>query len=255
MTMRRAAAAAIALALAALGACGGSGASSSGTTTVRVLAASSLTEAFTELERAYEADHDGVDVVLTFGGSSALATQVAEGVPADVLATADAETMDRVVAAGDAATPVVVARNRPALVVEAGNPLGLRALGDLARPDVVTVLCAPEVPCGRIAARAFEQAGVTVAPRSLEENVKGVVAKVALGEADAGIAYVTDVRAAAGKVDGVSFPGADAPTLTSAYPMAVLSEAAEKAAAKEWIAYVRSAPGQRVLADHGFLAP
>jgi molybdate transport system substrate-binding protein len=238
-----------------LGACGGNGAAATGPTTVRVLAASSLTEAFSELERAYEADHHDVDVVLTFGGSSALATQVAEGVPADVVATADAETMDRVVAAGDASAPVVFARNRPALVVEAGNPLGLRALGDLARPGVVTVLCAPEVPCGRVAARAFQRAGVAVAPRSLEENVKGVIAKVALGEADAGIAYVTDARAAEGRVDGVAFPGADAPELTSAYPMAVLNDAAEPAAAKRWVAFVRSATGQRVLDDHGFLGP
>lgn len=223
--------------------------------TLTVFAASSLTEAFTALGRTFERRHPGVKVTFRFGASSAISQQLVDGAPADVVATADEETMAKVVAAGRAADPVIVARNRLALIVERGNPMGIRSLADATRPGVVLVLCAPEVPCGRLAAAALTAAGVTARPASLEENVKGVVAKVTLGEADAGIVYATDVRAAGDAAEGVDLPASGDPTLTAAYPMAVMTDAPDRATARAWLAFVRSAEGQRVLASFGFLGP
>lgn len=223
--------------------------------TLTVFAASSLTEAFRELGRRFERSHPGVAVTFRFGASSALAQQLVDGAPADVVATADEETMAKVVGAGRAVDPVIVARNRLALIVERGNPRGIRSLADAARPGVVLVLCAREVPCGRLAAAALAAAGVTARPASLEANVKGVVAKVTLGEADAGIVYATDVRAAGDAAEGVDLPGGDDPALAAAYPMAAVTAAPNGADGRAWIRFVRSDEGQRVLASYGFLRP
>jgi molybdate transport system substrate-binding protein len=225
------------------------------TGTLTVLAASSLTDAFGALGRAFEDGHPGLDVRFDFGASSALVRQLGEGASADVLASADEVIMGQAVDDGHVAGPVVFARNRLALLVERGNPKGIRGLADVARPGVVLVLCAPEVPCGRYAAAALTKAGDRATPASLEENVKGVVAKVTLGEADAGIVYATDVKAAGGAVEGVAIDGADDPDLTARYPIAVVRAAPNPAAATAWVEFVRSAEGQRVLASFGFLAP
>jgi molybdate transport system substrate-binding protein len=245
--------AAIAAAVVATGC--GDDASSTSSRTLHVFAAASLTEAFTALGRTFEADHPGVKVAFSFAASSALAQQIDDGADADVFASADQTNMQKVVDAGRAADPTIVARNRLAILVEKGNPKGISGLTDLARSGVVLVLCAPEVPCGRFATAALTKAGVTVKPASLEENVKAVVAKVTLGEADAGIVYVTDVRAAGGAAEGVAIDIADDPALEAVYPMAVTSSARDDAAAKAWVELVRSAAGQRTLATFGFLAP
>jgi molybdate transport system substrate-binding protein len=238
-------AAALVLVLGGAG-CGDEG----GGTTLRVLAAASLTDAFTDLARTFEREHPGVSVSLGFAGSSALVQQIADGAPADVVATADEHTMralaDQRTLAG---APVVVARNRLAIAVEPGNPQRITDLADLGRPGLVVVLCAPEVPCGRLAAAALATAGVTVVPSSLEENVRAVVARVSLGEADAGIVYATDVRAAGSRVEGVAIDvGTEA-----VYPMAVLAGSRRPSEAKQWLDLVGSDVGQRVLARHGFL--
>ena len=213
---------------------------------ITVLAAASLADPLTELAAAFEAA-EGVDVALRFGGSSALVAQVNEGAPADVLVTADETTM----AALDASVePTVIARNRLAIAVERGNPKDISGLGDLDRPDVVLVLCAAEVPCGRLAALALDRAGVDAEPASLEENVKGVVSKVALGEADAGIVYATDVRGA----DAVAID-ADDPDLEAVYPMTVLERGEHAALADAWVDFVAGPEGRAVLVAHGFLAP
>jgi molybdate transport system substrate-binding protein len=227
------------------------------TGTLRVFAASSLTEAFTELGQAFEADHPGVQVTFNFAASSALAQQLNEGGSADVFVSADEANLRKVTDAGsaDAASTQVIARNRLSILVEPGNPKAIKGLSDLAKADVVTVLCAPEVPCGKYAAAALTKAGVTVKPASLEENVKGVVSKVTLGEADAGIVYVTDVRAAKGKAEGVDIELADDPALEAVYPMAGTSRAANAKAAAVWRTFVVSEEGQAVLAKYGFLAP
>jgi molybdate transport system substrate-binding protein len=222
---------------------------------LRIAAASSLTEAFTELARAFEADHPDIDVQLSFAASSALVEQVRQGAPADVVATADDATLRGLVEEGLVAIPTVIARNRLSLIVEPGNPKNINGLADLARGDVVFVLCATPVPCGKVGALALQRAGVTRAPASLEDNVKGVVAKVTLGEADAGIVYVSDVTGAGDKAAGVAIAGADDPALQAAYPMAVAVDTKSRSAAEAWMTFVRSADGQRTLARFGFLRP
>ena len=244
----RAAFAAAALPLALVG-CGDDGADEEAG--VRVLAAASLTEAFTELATTFE-EETGTDVTLSFGGSAALAEQVIQGAPADVLVTADEPNMAKV---EDAEDVTIIARNRLSILVEPGNPKGIVGLAGLARDGVVTVLCAPSVPCGRFAAMALEKAGVQVDAASVEESVKGVVAKVTLGEADAGIVYVTDVRAAGDAAAGVAIDIADDPALEAVYPMAVLADAADVDAAREWVDFVAGETGRETLAAHGFLAP
>ncbi len=220
------------------------------TGTLTVLAASSLSEAFGELGRRFEADHPGLTVRFNFAASSSLARQLEEGAPGDVLATADEVSMQRAVAAGVVGPPVVFARNRLEIVTEAGNPTGVARLADLARPGLTVVLCAPEVPCGRFAADVLARAGVSVEAASLEENVKAVLAKVTLGEADAGIVYVTDVRAAGAQATGVPIP--DAENVVADYPLAVATAAANPAAAQAWVDFARGPIGQEVLGRAGF---
>lgn len=250
---------ALAIAVAILAAsCGGddgTSASSTSSRTLRVFAAASLTEAFTALGKAFEADHPDVKVAFSFAASSALAQQIADGAPADVFASADEANMKKVTDAGDALDPVVVARNRLAIVVEKGNPKGITGLADLAKAGVVLVLCAPDVPCGKLAAAALAMAGVDVTPASLEENVKAVLSKVTLGEADAGVVYVTDVKAAGAGVEGVDIDIAGEPALEAVYPMAITTAAKRATEARQWIDFVRSPAGQRTLATFGFRAP
>lgn len=218
---------------------------------LRVSAASSLTEVFTELAAAFEADHPGAEVVLTFGGSPALVTQLREGSPADVLVTADQASMDRAVAAGDVQEPVVIARNRMALVVEAGNPRGITGIDDLATPGFTVALCATAVPCGRLAREVLDAAGADLDPVSSEENVKAVLTRVTLGEVDAGLVYETDAMAAGTRVERIPLPaGADAPSTASV--AAVTTEAEATHLADRWLALLRSPAGRRALERHGF---
>jgi molybdate transport system substrate-binding protein len=256
--MRLLAALTVVLAAAAAGACGADDGPTGGAgqpTEVVVLAAASLTEAFPAVGRAYSDAHPGVRVTFQFAASSVLAQQVADGAPADVLATADEDTMSRAVVGGHAAGPVVVARNRPALLVERGNPKHLAGVADLARPDLVFVACAPEVPCGKVATAVLHAAGVARAPASREENVKAVVAKVTLGEADAGIVYATDAKAVGDNAQAVDIDIAADPALEARYAIALTKRATDNDAAKAWIDHVRSETGRAALADYGFLAP
>lgn len=221
--------------------------------TVTVFAAASLTEPFTVLGRRFEGQHPGTRVKFNFGASSELVQQVGQGAPADVLATADTSTMDRAVRAGQAGHPTVFAGNRMTLLVGKGNPKGIKDVAGLAEPGVVFVLCAPEVPCGKLGAQVLDKASVTAKPKSFEDNVKGVLSRVALGEADAGIGYVSDARAAKGKVGRVDIPARQ--NVTTSYPVAVLSETRNRATARAFVASVRSGAGQAVLTADGFLPP
>jgi molybdate transport system substrate-binding protein len=247
----------------AVAACGGSDDSSVDEATshpalsgsVKVFAASSLTEAFTEMGKTFESAHSGVTVTFNFAASSALAQQVNEGGEADVFVSADQANMQKVTDAANASDPKVIARNRLAILVEKGNPKGVTGLPDLARPGLVLVLCAPEVPCGWFAAAALQKAAVAAKPASLEENVKAVVSKVTLGEADAGIVYVTDVKAARARAQGVDIDIAGDPALEAVYPSAVTTRAANPDAARAWAAFTLSDAGQQVLRKYGFLSP
>jgi molybdate transport system substrate-binding protein len=222
---------------------------------VLVLAAASLTEAFTELGKAFEAEHPNAEVTFSFAASSALAEQINQGAPADVFASADQASMKKVTDTAHADDPKVFARNRLSILVEKGNPKGVTNLADLAKPGITLVLCAPEVPCGRYAAAALAKAEVAAKPVSLEENVKAVVSKVTLGEADVGIVYVTDVKAAAGKAQGVAIDIAGDPGLEAVYPIAVTDAATNPEAARAWVRFVLSGAGQATLKRSGFLAP
>lgn len=218
--------------------------------TVTVDAAASLKEAFTTLASQFEAAHPGTKVVLNFGPSSGLAAQITAGSPADVFASASTTVMDRVVAAGDASSPTTFARNVMEVVVPSTNPAGVTGLADLARSGVKVALCQPAVPCGSVAAKVFANAGITVTPVSEELDVKSVLTKVILGEVDAGVVYVTDVRAAGAKVSGIEIP----PTAnaSTSYPIATLTAAANPRAAAAFTRLVLSPAGQRVLAEAGF---
>jgi molybdate transport system substrate-binding protein len=219
--------------------------------TVTVLAASSLTEVFTELGKTFESDHPGVKVTFSFGASTTLAQQALDGAPADLLATADEANLQKVVDGGAASDPRVFARNRVSILVGKGNPKGIATLADLAKPGVVVVLCAPEVPCGKFGTQVLQKAGVAVTPKSLEENVKGVVSKVTLGEADAGLVYVTDARAAGEKAQGVSIP--DEQNVIAVYPIGVLKQTGNTEAALAFRRFVLSPAGQATLTGYGFL--
>jgi molybdate transport system substrate-binding protein len=216
-----------------------------------VLAASSLTEAFERVAADFEAAHADVTVVLSFASSSTLAAQAAQGAPADVLATASPEAMDRAVDAGAVdGSPRVLARNRLVLAVPPGNPAGVTGLADLGRDELRVALCAPEVPCGAAASRAFEAAGVTPAPDTLESDVKATLTKVLLGEVDAGLVYGTDVLAAGDAVRGIDLAASE--QAATDYVIAPLAQAPKPEAARAFVAHVESAAGQQVLADAGF---
>ena len=223
---------------------------------VTVFAAASLTEAFTALGDAFAEAEPETDLAVTFASSSDLARQIVEGADADVFASADPTNMAKVVSAGLAiGEPVVFATNRAEIIVAPGNPLGIEGLDDLASDDLVVVVCAPGVPCGTYAAEVFDNAGVEVTPDSLEENVKGVVTKVTLGEADAGIVYVTDVLAAGAAATGVAI--ADDVNVLAEYPIVAVGDGPSGSAtgAQRFIDFVLGTAGQEILAGFGFGAP
>ncbi len=221
--------------------------------TLTVVAGASLTDAFGEIEHTFEAAHTGVDVELTFDGSAKLATAIIEGAPADLFASADEANLAKVVDEGlTSGSPSVFATNVLQIVVPEGNPLGIQGLEDLTNPDLKLSLCAPEVPCGKYAAQAFEADGLDVPPAGNQENVKGVLTQVQLGEADAGIVYLTDVLAADG-VDGIDL-AADR-QVVAAYPASVLADASNPEAAAVFLAFLTGDEAQSILEDFGFGPP
>ena len=219
-----------------------------------VFAASSLTGAFTDLGAAFEAAHPGTNIEFNFAGSSDLVQQISDGAPADLFAAADVRSMAALVSDGLATgKPVTFARNTFEIIVEHGNPTQIVELADLTRSDLIVVLCADTLPCGRGAAATLALAGLTVTPKSYEDNVKGVVAKVISGEADAGIVYVTDVLAAGDDAMGVAIP--DDVNVVNDYPIVVTKGSAHTPTAQTFVDFVASPAGQAILATYGFLAP
>jgi molybdate transport system substrate-binding protein len=224
------------------------------TGTVGVFAAASLTAAFGDLARAFEASHPAARVQANFAASSTLVQQIEQGAPADVFASANEEQIRRLMEGGMlAGAPVRFARNLLAIAVEKGNPHRIRALADLAEPGLVVVLAAPAVPAGQYALEAFARAGVEPPAGSRELDVKGVLSRVALGEADAGVVYVTDVRTAGDTVTGVTIP--DAENVVAHYPIAAVRAAPNPAGARAFVAFVLSPDARAVLVRHGFLPP
>jgi molybdate transport system substrate-binding protein len=244
----------LALAVSACGWGDRSASPSSGSTAagrITVFAAASLTEPFTDAKTALAASAPGLDIALNFAGSGALVTQIEEGAPADVVATADNASMQELVDQGLVETPVALARNRLEILVAPGNPKKISGLADLARDDVVFVTEEDSVPAGKYAAKALANAGVTARPVSKELDVKAAVAKVTGGEADATIVYVTDVKAAGAKGAGVDIP--DAQNVIAEYPIAVVKATGNRAAAAAFVDAMVHGEGRRALQAHGFM--
>lgn len=252
--------------VASLAACGGGakdtpsaasdGASDAGgqQKTLTVFAAASLTDVYEDINAEFEKAHPGVKVVMTNGGSNDLVTQISQGAPADVLATADTKNMDKAVEqrliAGD---PTPFATNELTIAVQPGNPKGIDSLGDLSNTDVQVVECAAEVPCGTVTDKVYEKAGVQVTPVSEENSVTDVLGKVTSGNADAGLVYTTDVKRSGGKAEAVAIP--EAAEFTSTYPIAVVKDSKNADLAQQYVSYMIDAAAQKDLQDAGFGAP
>lgn len=221
--------------------------------TVSVFAAASLTDAFNALGASFHGANAGVTMRFNFAGTPTLVTQIEQGAPADVFASADTTNMDKLKGDGyTTGTPQVFARNKLEIVVAPGNPKGITGLADLARGGLIYITEAPTVPAGKYALQALKIAGVTVTPKSLETDVKSVVSKIELGEADAGIVYTTDITAAGSKVAGVPIPDAD--NVIATYPIVAVKASTNAPATNAFIAYVLSSSGQAKLQSFGFLS-
>ncbi|MHA3703923.1 molybdate ABC transporter substrate-binding protein [Jatrophihabitans sp. YIM 134969] len=233
----------------------GSGSSSTSAVSgaITVFAAASLTGSFTTLGEQFEQANPGTKVTFNFGASSTLATQITQGAPADVFASASPTTMQTVVDAKAAGTPTNFVSNSGEIAVAKGNPGGVTSLADLAKSGVTVAVCQPQVPCGKLATTIFSNAGITVKPVTQEADVKSTLAKITAGAVDAGIVYVTDVKAAGDAVQGIEIPADQ--NSTTEYPIATLTGSGNADLAEAFTAYVLSADGQKVLTDAGFAAP
>jgi molybdate transport system substrate-binding protein len=241
---------ALAVALLVVGsACGGASPGS-----ITVFAGSSLADAFKKAGEQLKLRNPGTEFVFNFGSSSTLATQIINGARADVFASADDTNMQKVVDAklNDGASAFFVS-NRLQIAVAAGNPRQITGLADLAKPGLIVVLAAPTVPAGKYALESLQKAGVTVKVASQELDVRAVLNKVTLGEADAGIVYVTDVKSAGARVTGVDIP--EQHQVIARYPIAVVKETKNPRLAKAYVDYILSDDGQRLLAEFGFSRP
>ncbi|WP_427167783.1 molybdate ABC transporter substrate-binding protein [Streptomyces sp. C1-1] len=222
--------------------------------TVTVFAAASLQESFTTLGKEFEKEHPGTKVTFNFGGSDTLAASITGGAPADVFAAASPKTMAIVTDKKDAVgAPATFVRNQLEIATLPGNPDKVSSLKDLTRSGLKVVLCDKTVPCGAAAQKALDASKLKLTPVSYEQDVKSALTKVELKEADASVVYKTDVKAAGDKVEGVEFP--ESANAINDYPIALLKDAPNAAAAQAFIQLVKSAEGQKVLSGAGFLKP
>lgn len=245
--------------LTSMAACGSIGRADDGAAgvkqvTLTVYAAASLTDTFTDIGKTFEAEHQGVKVVFSFGGSSTLVAQLEQGAPADVFASADTRNMAK--ATADSlieGTPTDFATNTLMIAVPPGNPAHISTVQDLTRSGLKVVLCAPEVPCGAAAKTVETSSGVDIKPVSEEQSVTDVLTKVETGEADAGLVYVTDVKGAGDKVEGIGFKESSAAVNT--YLIGAIKDSKNADLAAQFVRYVAGAEGQAVLATAGFAKP
>jgi molybdate transport system substrate-binding protein len=222
--------------------------------TVTVFPAASLKGTFTKIAGDFEAAHPGTKVALNVAGSSDLVTQISQGAPADVFASADTKNMAKL---SDAklidGTAVNFATNVLEIAVPPSNPASISTFADLARPGVKVVVCAPQVPCGSATDTVEKASGVSLMPASEESSVTDVLGKVTSREADASVVYVTDIKAAGDKVKGIPFPESEKAVNT--YPIASLGSSKNKDLAKAFAEAVSGAQGKKILGDAGFGTP
>ncbi|HVQ52849.1 MAG TPA: molybdate ABC transporter substrate-binding protein [Mycobacterium sp.] len=221
---------------------------------VIVFAAASLKKTFTDIGEQFKTDNPGASVEFSFAGSSDLVTQLTQGAPADVFASADTKNMDKAAQAGLlAGDPVNFASNTLTIAVAPGNPKKIASFKDLTQQGLNVVVCAPQVPCGSATQKVEQATGVTLNPVSEESSVTDVLNKVTTGQADAGIVYVTDAIGAGDKVAAVAFP--EAAGAVNTYPIAVLKGSKNPELARKFVDLVNSESGQKVLNAAGFAKP
>jgi len=221
---------------------------------ITVFAAASLTATFTEIAAQFEEENPGTSVELSFAGSSDLVTQITEGAPADVFASADTTNMTKLTDVDlIAGSPVDFASNTLTIAVPPGNPANIGSFADLAREGVSTVICAPQVPCGAATATTEEATGIDISPVSEESSVTDVLGKISSGQGDAGLVYVTDVAGAGDTVEGITF--AESSEAVNIYPIGAVADSANAELAQAFVDYVTGVVGQRVLAAAGFGTP
>lgn len=221
--------------------------------TITALAAASLTEAFNTLIAQFERANPGVTVKVSYGASSALANQINGGAPVDVFASASIKNMQQVIDKGGATAGTNFVSNVMEIAVPPGNPANITKVADLAKPSVKVALCQSQVPCGSTALKVFSNAKITVKPVTEEEDVKSTLTKVETNAVDAGVVYVTDVRAAGSKVKGIVIP--DDVNASTEYPIAALTKAPNPTAAQAFVDFILSDAGQTVLTADGFAKP
>lgn len=259
ITRRTAAAVLTAALLTPLAACGSDGedsgtkgdSSGAAKADLTVLAASSLTDVFKAAGKKYESEHPGTKLKFSFAGSQELAAQVKQGAPADALVTADTKTMDGL--KSETRTPTVIAKNRLVIATGKGNPEKTGGLADLTGSRLKVVLAAPEVPVGRYSRQVLDRQKLKVKPVSQEPNVRAVLSKVELGEADAGIVYRTDAATVPDKVDAVTIP--DDENAVASYPAAALKSSENSKAASAFVTWLSTPEAQKLLRDAGFQKP
>jgi molybdate transport system substrate-binding protein len=223
------------------------------TGSLSVFAAASLTGAFNTAKTTLTASNAGLSLTFNFAGSNTLVSQITQGAPADVFASADTKNMQKLVDAGLVNSPVTFARNKLEIAVAAGNPKGITGLADLAKPGVTVVLEAVGVPAGDYTRQILTAQNITVTPKSLETDVKSALAKVTSGEADATVVYVTDVTAGGPSVAGVTVADSLQPAIT--YPIAVVKASKNAAAAEAFVTSAVFGTVQKALEAAGFLPP
>jgi molybdate transport system substrate-binding protein len=221
---------------------------------ITVSAASSLTDVLPVIAKAFEKRYSGTSVTFNFAGSSTLVSQIESGAPVDVLVTASEPTMWKAVNAGLAGRPWLFAKNTMAIAMPAGNPAGIRSLADLAKPGVLVGVCNIAVPCGAAARELFARNRIPATPVTRELDVRNLLAKVMSGDLDAGIVYVTDVKAVGSKVSSVQIPAAL--NVTTTYPAAVVIGSKNPATALAFASYLRTSfSAQGILRAYGFAKP
>ncbi len=219
-----------------------------------VFAAASLKKSFTQIGEQFKTDNPGSGIEFSFAGSSDLVTQLTQGAPADVFASADHKNMDKAAQADLlSGHPVDFASNTLTIVVPAGNPHNVASLRDLTAPGLSVVICAPQVPCGSATEKVEKASGVQLNPMSEESQVTDVLNKVTSGQADAGLVYVTDARAAGSAVTAVGLP--EAGDAVNTYPIASLKQSTKPELARRFVDLVTGEAGQKILADAGFAKP